>query len=54
MSGEQGDGRYSEEEARRRFEKLVRTALNTPPKPKKDRPKEIGESKARKPSKRSS
>ena len=30
---------YSEEEAQRRFEKLVRTALKTPPKPMKDMPR---------------
>ncbi len=31
--------RLNEEEAQRRFEKLVRTALNTPPKPMKDMPR---------------
>lgn len=30
---------FGEEEAQRRFEKLVRTALNTPPKPMKDMPR---------------
>ncbi len=29
----QDDSRYSEQEARRRFERLVKAALNTPPKP---------------------
>ena len=31
--------RYTDEEAQRRFEKLVRTALNTPPKPMKKMPR---------------
>lgn len=31
-----GDDRLPDDEAQRRFEKLVRTALNTPPKPMKD------------------
>ncbi len=30
---------YASEEAQRRFEKLLRTALNTPPKPMKDMPR---------------
>lgn len=30
---------YPTDEAQRRFEKLVRTALNTPPKPMKDMPR---------------
>lgn len=30
---------FSDEEVQRRFEKLVRTALNTPPKPMKDKPR---------------
>ena len=33
------DAAYPEEEAQRRFEKLVRTALDTPPKPMKDMPR---------------
>ena len=33
------DNDYSADEAQRRFEKLVRTALNTPPKPMKDMPR---------------
>jgi hypothetical protein len=36
---------YSEEETQRRFEALVRAALNTPPAPLKDRPKKRRESK---------
>ena len=31
--------RYTDEEVQRRFEKLVRTALNTPPKPMKKMPR---------------
>ena len=37
--GKPSDTDYSDEEAQRRFEKLVRTALNTPPKPMKDMPR---------------
>jgi hypothetical protein len=37
-SGEDTNG-FDAEEAQRRFEKLVRTALNTPPKPMKDAPR---------------
>lgn len=33
------DDQYSEQEAQQRFEKLVRAALNTKPKPLKDVPK---------------
>ncbi len=32
-------GDYGADEAQRRFEKLVRTALSTPPKPMKDMPR---------------
>jgi hypothetical protein len=45
---------YPEAESQRRFEALVKSALNTPPKPMKDRPKGGGESKARKAAKPSS
>jgi hypothetical protein len=38
MSRKSEDG-YDKEETQRRFEKLVRTALNTPPKPMKDLPR---------------
>ena len=34
-----GPDAHSPQEAQRRFEKLVRTALNTPPKPMKDIPR---------------
>jgi hypothetical protein len=34
-----GKDQLDEKEAQRRFEKLVRTALNTPPKPMKDLPR---------------
>lgn len=33
------DAAYPADEAQRRFERLVRTALNTPPKPMKDMPR---------------
>jgi hypothetical protein len=39
------DDHYTEEEANRRFEALVRSALNTPPAPMKDRPTKRSESK---------
>lgn len=39
---------YPEEEAQRRFEALVKAALNTPPAPMKDRPKERSEPKPKK------
>ncbi len=48
------DDNYDNEEAQRRFEALVKAALNTPPKPMKDRPKKRKESKARKAAKPSS
>jgi len=38
---------YVEEETQRRFEKLVRTALNTPPKPMKDMPRKRPATKAK-------
>ncbi len=47
MTGEAdpADQRYSDEEAERRFQGILRAALNTPPKPLKDRPRERPESK---------
>ena len=48
MVHRKADDEYPQEEAQRRFERLVQTALNTPPKHMKDR----GESKPRKPSSR--
>jgi hypothetical protein len=48
------DAEFSEDETQRRFEALVKSALNTPPKAKKDRPKKRGESKGRKAAKPSS
>jgi hypothetical protein len=39
MKPKEHDDQYSPQEAQRRFEKLVRTALNTPPKPMKDMPR---------------
>ena len=36
MAKNEASERLDDEEAQRRFEKLVRTALNTPPKPMKD------------------
>lgn len=41
------DTEFTEEEAQRRFETLVKAALNTPPQPLKDAPRKKGESKAR-------
>jgi hypothetical protein len=37
---------YPAEEAQRRFEALVKAALNTPPSPMKDRPRKLRESKS--------
>lgn len=39
MKPKEHEGQYDPQEAQRRFEKLVRTALNTPPKPMKDMPR---------------
>jgi hypothetical protein len=39
MGTEPDDGDYSPEEAKRRFEAALRTALATPPKPHKDEPR---------------
>ena len=39
MGGKAEGEQYDSDEAQRRFEKLVRTALNTPPKPMKDMPR---------------
>jgi len=39
MEEDEASDRLDEQEAQRRFEKLVRTALNTPPKPMKDMPR---------------
>jgi hypothetical protein len=39
MGNRENDERYSEQEARKRFEKLVKCALNTCPSPHKDVPK---------------
>ena len=39
MGGKAEGEQYDSHEAQRRFEKLVRTALNTPPKPMKDMPR---------------
>lgn len=38
---------YTEEEAQRRFEAIVRGAGKTPPKPLNDRPRELPEAKGR-------
>jgi hypothetical protein len=38
MSEERTDDTYSDDEARLRFETALRAALNTPPKPLKERP----------------
>jgi hypothetical protein len=40
MADDQQTDQYSEEEAQRRFEALIRAALNTPPKPMKDIPRQ--------------
>ncbi len=47
MGTKPSDTELSPEQAQRRFEKLVRTALNTPPKPMKDMPRKRSPSKAR-------
>jgi hypothetical protein len=39
MADDQKTDQHSEEEAQRRFEALIRAALNTPPKPLKDIPR---------------
>ena len=44
--------RYSEAEAKRRFMAALKSAVNTPPKPLKDKPKSKGESRGRPPKKR--
>lgn len=45
MAASKDGEQYSSDEAQRRFEALVRSALNTPPAPMKDRPTKRGESK---------
>lgn len=47
MGGKAEGEQYDSEEAQRRFEKLVRTALNTPPKPMKDMPRKRPAAKAK-------
>jgi hypothetical protein len=47
VSGEQPDDQlYSDEEAQRRFEALVRAVLSTPPRPLKDMPRKRAQPKA--------
>jgi hypothetical protein len=46
MEEDEASDRLDEQEAQRRFEKLVRTALNTPPKPMKDMPRKRPTAKA--------
>lgn len=49
MGGKAEGEQYDSDEAQRRFEKLVRTALNTPPKPMKNVPRKKAPPKAREP-----
>ena len=46
MKPKEHDDQHGPQEAQRRFEKLVRTALNTPPKPMKDMPRKRPASKS--------
>ena len=43
---------YSNDEADRRFRAALKAAVNTPPKPLKDKPKRTGESRVTKPKKK--
>lgn len=47
VTGPSPDDSYGEQEAAERFNAALRAALNTPPKPAKDRPRERPESKGK-------